>query len=190
MKKTTCLFLSLLLITTPLLAIKKAIYDKNGKKIGYIDEVFEDGCHYIYNYDRGGGFIGKTKEDPYCKTSSQRKIELDNLINAKPKKGSLEYELQKALNTPRKSTNSSNSSSTASNKIDPTICFFCSKKFLDTDQRDTDSYGKNYCRPKCQRHKDYDRELRNLLLGLTGMILGTLWIIDSNFFGWLFDVEE
>ena len=47
MKKATCLLLSLLVFATPLYATKDAIYDKYGKKIGYIEKV--NGQIYLYN---------------------------------------------------------------------------------------------------------------------------------------------
>ena len=50
MRKATCLLLSLLIFATPLFAIKEAIYNAQGVKVGYIEKV---NGKTIY-YDRNG----------------------------------------------------------------------------------------------------------------------------------------
>jgi len=39
MRKATCFILSLLIFATPLFAIKEAIYNAQGVKVGYIEKV-------------------------------------------------------------------------------------------------------------------------------------------------------
>ena len=49
MKKITCILLSLLIFATPLFAIKEAIYNAQGVKVGYIEKVNGKTIYYDKN---------------------------------------------------------------------------------------------------------------------------------------------
>ena len=175
MRKATCFILSLLIFSTPLFAIKEAIYNAQGVKVGYIEKVNGKTIYYDKNGFTTDRIDMQSLINQELDNIERRNRAYESSEEERRKGEELGDDILKALGTTFGSSSSSNSSSSSSQNKQYLVCpmSYCAEfNATSSDNCKKCGYSLEDASVTYSKYETSDRQRKNETMWIFGILFG------------------